>query len=166
MIQKEIEKSSQEQDIKEKPHLHFFRDTSLTIGLVTLMGYLVAYNYQKGFRDFYKIDDTFINDINLTQVIISIAGILGVSATFFNLYPLIEGLLTLDKQNKKLLNTRYIIKYWVIIPLLIVGLLWIYLEFPGFSLIYISSIYYLIVALPVLISSFFNEEPLPKCYIP
>lgn len=85
MEQKEVE----EQEIKINSYLNLFRDTSLTIGLVTLMGYLVAYNYQKGFRDFYNIDDTFINDINLTQVIISIAGILGVSVTLFNLHPLI-----------------------------------------------------------------------------
>lgn len=157
MIQKESEESFLKQDIKVKSHLYFLRDTSIIIGLVTLMGYLVAYNYQKGFRDFYNIDDTFINDINLTQVIISIAGILGVSVTLFNLYPLIEKLLTLDKKNKKLLNTRYITKYWVIIPLLIVGLLWNYMEFSSYSLIYIASVYYLLVALPVIISSFFNE---------
>jgi hypothetical protein len=157
MIQKESEESFLKQDIKVKSHLYFLRDTSIIIGLVTLMGYLVAYNYQKGFRDFYNIDDTFINDINLTQVIISIAGILGVSVTLFNLYPLIEKLLTLDKKNKKLLNTRYITKYWVIIPLLIVGLLWNYMEFSSYSLIFIASVYYLLVALPVIISSFFNE---------
>lgn len=153
MKQKEVE----EQGIKIKSHLNLFRDTSLIIGLVTLMGYLVAYNYQKGFRDFYNIDDTFINDINLTQVVISIAGILGVSVTLFNLHPLIGKVLIFDKQKKKLLNTRYITRYWIIVPLFIFGLLWNYLGLSIFSLIYTASIYYLFVAIPVIISSFFNE---------
>lgn len=154
--QKEYENRVQDNEKVIAPHLNFFRDTSLIIGLVSLMGYLVAYNYQKGFRSFYNIDDTFISNITLTEVIISVAAILGVSVAILNLYPVIKNLFVFNRE-KKFVSIRYIVKYWVFTPILICILLVLFLESSVPTLVYIMILYFLLVALPNLIASFFNE---------
>ncbi|WP_157824136.1 hypothetical protein [Planococcus sp. MB-3u-03] len=46
-----------EKEMAKPLHLDFLRDTTIIIGLTTIMGYLVAYKYQSGFRTHYYLDD-------------------------------------------------------------------------------------------------------------
>ncbi|MFD5853881.1 hypothetical protein ACFWGC_27585 [Cytobacillus pseudoceanisediminis] len=48
-------------------------DTGLLIGILTALGYFVAYSYQKGYLLFYGITEVFLNQITIVNVIISIS---------------------------------------------------------------------------------------------
>ncbi|PKG46098.1 hypothetical protein [Planococcus sp. Urea-trap-24] len=135
-------------------HLDFLRDTTIIIGLTTIMGYLVAYKYQSGFRTHYYLDDIFMNDITVTSIIISIASILAVAVGVFNLSPIVQTVIMLDKSNENKIISRYIFKYWILLPLLLWMVLQTYLNLGRTTLIMLGSLYFLFIILPIIISSF------------
>jgi hypothetical protein len=48
-------------------------DTGLLIGVLTALGYFVAYSYQKGYLSFFGITEVFLSQITIVNVIISIS---------------------------------------------------------------------------------------------
>lgn len=135
-------------------HLDYLRDTTIIIGLTTIMGYLVAYKYQSGYRAHYYLDEIFMNDITVTSIIISIASIFAVAVGVFNLSPIVHTIIVLDKSNEKRIISRYILKYWILLPLLLGAVLKTYLNLDRVILIMLGSLYLLFMILPIFISSF------------
>lgn len=144
-------------EISDKKKGHLLRDVSFLTALITLLGYMLAYFYQKGFRDFFKLGGIFINDITLTQVLIAIAAILGIAGAIFQAYPLLEPLFKFNRDKKEWFLTRYILQYWVVLPVFVLFLLAAHLKISIRDLITIYIIYVVLVIVPLLVSSLFHE---------
>ncbi|MFD1608417.1 hypothetical protein [Oceanobacillus luteolus] len=50
-------------------------DTGIIIGMLTALGYVVAYSYQKGFLSYFGVDEVFISEMPLSNIIISITAV-------------------------------------------------------------------------------------------
>jgi hypothetical protein len=61
-------------------------DTTLIISFLTIFGYYLAFEYQRGYRNYYGLSNVFLGDITLLSVLIAIASISIVSLSIYSLY--------------------------------------------------------------------------------
>jgi hypothetical protein len=66
---------------------HFIFDTTLLIGIITAIGYYMAFSYEKGYKSYYHINEVFLGDITILNILISIAALVSVWTI---LYPLVD----------------------------------------------------------------------------
>lgn len=98
-----IEDSKKENDYIRND-IKILQDAALVIALLSAIGYYLAFSFEKGYRDFYGIEDISFTDIDITSIINSIYKIIPIALYISMAY----------------LATRLII--WLIIPLLKKGL--------------------------------------------
>lgn len=146
-----------EKDIGIMYNLSLLRDTTFLIAFISVLGYFTAFNYQKGFKSFYGIDEIFLSDITITQILISIASIIGVFIFFYPFYPIIQSVFILDKTKERWILSRYIVKYWIASPLLIAIFLKFYFNINLNTVLYVLIVYYFFSVPQLLIPSIFTE---------
>ncbi|MQR89335.1 hypothetical protein GFV16_26125, partial [Bacillus megaterium] len=74
----EVENEQSENSLKD----FNFLDTGVVIAVLTAFGYFIAYEYQKGYWNYYGVTQEFLKQISLVNVLISISAF-GVSLSFF-----------------------------------------------------------------------------------
>lgn len=82
-----------------KGDIKILQDAALVIALLSAIGYYLAFSFEKGYRDFYGIEDISFTNIDITSIINSIYKIIPIAVYISIAY----------------LTTRLII--WLIIPL-------------------------------------------------
>ncbi|MFJ7510022.1 hypothetical protein ACIQW7_11240 [Peribacillus simplex] len=139
--------STQNSGINEEvKHFNWF-DTSLIIGFITVLGYFVAYSFQKGYLLYFGITDIFVKQIDIVSVFISITI---VGSVFFVVYTFYDHLAKLFEE----FSNPYIKLFRkVFLPFLVIGLpLGAYMSsfIKGIIFITLSVILVLIYILPVI----------------
>jgi hypothetical protein len=84
-------------------------DTTLIIGLLTVAGYYVSFSYEKGYKSYFHLNEIFLSNITLVDVLISIAAI---SSIWMSFYPIVQFLF--EKEENVLFD--YFFKKILFIP--------------------------------------------------
>lgn len=75
---------------KEEVKFNLF-DTGLIIGIITVLGYVIAYAYQKGYWQYYGITQEFLTQISIVNILVSITVIVFGIGTLFLSYQGLVG---------------------------------------------------------------------------
>lgn len=60
---------------KEETSKSIITDATLIIACITGLGYWIAYSYEKGYKSYYQLNELFIADIGIKDILISITAI-------------------------------------------------------------------------------------------
>ncbi|MDO7487058.1 hypothetical protein Q5O89_16945 [Peribacillus frigoritolerans] len=105
-------------EVKEEEESKFnWYDTGLLIGMCTLVGYYMAYSFQKGKYSYYGITEIFINQVDIVTIIFSITIIGGI---FFPVYSLYDNLRTILRSYQSPIGNLLLYPF---LPLFIAGIL-------------------------------------------
>lgn len=126
-------------------------DTGILIGMVTVLGYVVSYSYQKGFFLYFGVDEIFISEIPLSNIIISISAVSFVLIVLVGIYYNLESIL---KEISVRSNPVWLMFRSAILPLFIVTTIWfVFIEEWQLYLICISMIIFYYFVYPIFLNS-------------
>lgn len=117
-------KTIKESEPEEYPERKLIQDTTLLIGFLTILGYYVAFSYEKGYKSYFSLPNIFLDDVNLVNVLVAMAAIGAVWLSMYLLYSLFKNFETIfyilfEKFESTNENIIYFFKKVVIFPLFI-----------------------------------------------
>ncbi|PEJ37504.1 hypothetical protein CN689_00970 [Peribacillus butanolivorans] len=63
------------EEVKHFFSLELLKDTAFIGGLITVIAYFVTYSYEKGYNSYFHIENNFINEISITNVVNTVPSI-------------------------------------------------------------------------------------------
>ncbi|MFJ8460922.1 hypothetical protein ACIQ57_17525 [Lysinibacillus xylanilyticus] len=146
---------------KPKYHISLLKDITIVTALITILSYVIAYSYQKGFNSFYKIDEFFIDSITINQLLNSLITV-GLTISFlFSYIPLFNQISKRDTTYNSTFMVNHILTFWVAIPI-IVGFILLNLTIMNkVQLITLYVLYLLLTAVPSLLAALFEDKSVP-----
>ncbi|ASK63532.1 hypothetical protein CFK37_15905 [Virgibacillus phasianinus] len=122
-------------------------DRGLLVGILTTLGYFVAYSYQKGFLSYFGVEEVFLSQLTISNVILSIS-VVGSGAFFaFGAYNNLE---LMFKQFPVSHNPVWLMFNRAILPLFLATLFFIgFTKYWILYLLLVSLILFYIFVCPI-----------------
>ncbi|MBD1221893.1 hypothetical protein [Virgibacillus halodenitrificans] len=123
-------------------------DTGLLLGMLTALGYVVAYSYQKGFLSYFGVDEIFISGMPIANIVFSITA---VSISLFLLFGAYNNFELILKEFPVSYNPIWLMLRKSGLPLFLATIFWLgFIEYWKFYLILLSLIIFYYFVYPVI----------------
>lgn len=146
---------------KPKYHISLLKDITIVTALITILSYIIAYSYQKGYNSFYKVNDFFIDSITINQLLNSLIAVGLTISSLFLFIPFCNEILKRDKTYSSTFMVNHMLTFWVAIPI-IIGFILVNLTLINkVQLTILYFFYLLLTAVPYLLAAFFEDKSVP-----
>lgn len=92
-------------DKEEKPSL--LSDAALILGVFTGLSYLIAFSYEKGYKEYYNLNQVFLSDITINNVLISMTALISLVFLLYSTYNAVISNIPNDSSNPVVIAIRY-----------------------------------------------------------
>lgn len=133
---------------KESVSIKFLKDTAVIVGFFTILSYVMTYSYEKGFKSFYHLDPPFINDITISNIVMTLIQI----AKILIPVTLVAEILTDIISSKYSSNVYFKFLKMELLDISIPFIFIICLSYNNLLLVLFEIFLWIIVILPILIT--------------
>lgn len=82
-------------------------DAALLLAFLSGVGYLLTFSYEKGYKGYYKVNEIFMTDIGITEVLTSMIAFFSLLFVLFLAREIYTGLVPIENKNPVLVALKY-----------------------------------------------------------
>lgn len=85
----------------------FLADAGIVLGFLTGLGYLIAFSYKRGYKGYYGLDEMFLSDVKVIDILNAMTSISSVITFGYAVLQLFSGISSNDSENPVAIAFKY-----------------------------------------------------------